>query len=206
MGEWQKLPLRSSRHFHTPVTQSLYRMLKKIFIGLALLILGIVVTALLKSPDFRVERSLVIDAPAEKIFPYFNNHKKFNEWNPWAKMDPEAENTYTGPEFGVGAAASWDGKKVGKGTAKITESQPNERIVERMEWLEPMQGVSTVEFIFTPESDGKTKVTWAMYGKNESFMSKVMSLVMDCESMCGPEFEKGLADVAKLVTTPTTRN
>jgi uncharacterized protein YndB with AHSA1/START domain len=92
--------------------------------------------------------------------------------------------------------------KVGKGAATITESIPNERIVERMDWLKPMEGVSTVEFTFQPEGEGKTKVTWAMYGKNEGLMSKLVSLFMDCESMCGPEFEKGLADVAKLVSTP----
>lgn len=178
-------------------------MIKKILIGLALIVFGIIAVALLKSPDFRVERSLVIAAPAEKLFPYFDNHKKFNEWNPWTQMDPEAKNTYTGPESGVGAVASWEGTKVGKGSATITESKPNERIVERMNWLEPMQGVSTVEFTFKSESDGKTKVTWAMYGKNESLMAKVMSLFMSCETMCGPEFEKGLADVAKLVTKPT---
>lgn len=177
-------------------------MFKKILIILALLVAGVIVTALLKSPDYRVERSLVIAAPAEKIFPYFDNHKKFNEWNPWAKMDPEAKNTYSGPESGVGAIASWDGKMVGKGSATITESKTNEHIVQRMDWLEPMAGVSTVEFTFVPEGEGKTKVTWAMYGKNEGLLSKVVSLVMDCESMCGPEFEKGLADVAKLVTTP----
>jgi uncharacterized protein YndB with AHSA1/START domain len=177
-------------------------MLKKILIGLAVLIVGIIAAALLKSPDYRVERSLVIAAPAEKLFPWFDNHKKFNEWNPWAKMDPEAKNTNTGPEAGVGAVASWDGTKIGKGSATITESKPNERIVERMDWLEPMTGVSTVEFTFKPEGEGKTKVTWAMYGTNEGVMAEVMSLVFDCESMCGPEFEKGLADVAKLVTTP----
>ena len=177
-------------------------MLKKLLIALAVLVLGIFAAALLKSPDFRVERSLVIAAPAEKLFPYFDNHKKFNEWNPWSKMDPEAKNTYSGPESGVGAVASWDGKMVGKGSATITESKPNERIIERMDWLEPMQGVSTVEFTFKPESEGKTKVTWAMYGTNQGLLSKVMSLVFNCESMCGPEFEKGLADVAKLVTTP----
>lgn len=177
-------------------------MLKKLLIALAVLVVGIFAAALLKSPDFRVERSLVIAAPAEKLFPYFDNHKKFNEWNPWAKMDPEAKNTYSGPESGVGAVASWDGKMVGKGSATITESKPNERIIERMDWLEPMQGVSTVEFTFEPESEGKTKVTWAMYGTNQGLLSKVMSLVFNCESMCGPEFEKGLADVAKLVTTP----
>ena len=178
-------------------------MLKKILIGLAVVIAGVIVAASLKSPDFRVERSLVIAAPAEKLFPYFNNHRKFNEWNPWAKMDPEAKNIYSGPESGVGAVASWEGQKVGKGSATITESKPNERIVERMEWLEPMEGVSTVEFTFNPESDGKTKVTWAMYGRNENLMAKMVSLVMDCEKMCGPEFEKGLADVSKLVTALT---
>ena len=177
-------------------------MLIKILIGIAVLIVCVIAAAMLKSPDFRVERSLVIAAPAEKIFPWFDNHKKFNEWNPWMKMDPEAKNIYSGPESGVGAVASWHGKKVGKGSATITQSKPNEFIRERMDWLEPMQGVSTVEFTFKPESDGKTKVTWAMYGTNQSLMAKVMSLVMDCESMCGPEFEKGLADVAKLVTTP----
>jgi uncharacterized protein YndB with AHSA1/START domain len=177
-------------------------MLKKILIGLAVLVLLVVVTALLKSPDYRVERSLVIAAPAEKLFPWFDNHRKFNEWNPWSKMDPEAKNTYSGPESGVGAVASWDGEKVGKGSSTITESRPNERIVERMDWLEPMQGVSTVEFTFKPEGEGKTKVTWAMYGRNEGLLARAVSLVMDCESMCGPEFEKGLADVAKLAATP----
>ena len=181
-------------------------MLKRILTSLALLVFGIIAVALLKSPDFRVERSLVIAAPAEKLFPYFDNHKKFNEWNPWVKMDPEAKNTYTGPDSGVGAMASWDGKKVGKGSATITESKANEGIVERMNWLDPMQGTSTVEFTFKPQGDGKTKVTWAMFGKNEGLMAKVMSLFMSCEKMCGPEFEKGLADVAKLVTAPTANS
>lgn len=181
-------------------------MLKKILIGLAVIIVGILAAALVKSPDFRVERSLVIAAPAEKLFPYFDNHKKFNEWNPWMKMDPAAKNTYSGPEAGVGAVASWEGGKVGKGRATITESKSNERIIERMDWLEPMAGTSTVEFTFKSEGEGKTKVTWAMYGRNENLLCRVMSLAMDCESMCGPEFEKGLADVAKLVATPTAVN
>jgi hypothetical protein len=36
-------------------------------------------------------------------------------------------------------------------------------------------------------------VTWAVYGKN-GFMGKLVSLFMDCDKMCGPQFEKGLAD------------
>jgi hypothetical protein len=65
-------------------------MLKKILIVLAVLVAGVVIAAFVKSPDFRVERSLVIAAPAAKLFPHFNNHREFNQWNPWMKMDPEA--------------------------------------------------------------------------------------------------------------------
>jgi uncharacterized protein YndB with AHSA1/START domain len=177
-------------------------MLTKILIVIAVLVAGVVIAAFVKSPNYRVERSLVIAAPAEKLFPHFNNHREFNKWNPWMKMDPEARNTYSGPESGVGAVASWEGKKCGKGSSTITESIPNERIVERMDWLKPLEGVSTVEFTFQHEGEGKTKVTWAMYGKNEGLLARAMSLFMDCESMCGPVFEKGLADLAKLVATP----
>jgi uncharacterized protein YndB with AHSA1/START domain len=179
-------------------------MLKKLLLALAVLVIGVLIAAIVKSPDFRVERSLTIAAPPEAVFVWFNNHKKFNEFNPWLKMDPEAKVEYAGPETGVGSISTWDGKRTGKGKATITESKPNELIRLRMDWLEPMEGVSTVDYLFKTE-DSKTTVTWAMYGKNESLLAKVMSLIMDCESMCGPEFEKGLAEVAKLVTTSTSK-
>jgi hypothetical protein len=41
-----------------------------------------------------------------------------------------------------------------------------------------------------------------MYGKNEGLMSRVVSLFMDCKSICGPEFDKGLAGLAELVAKP----
>lgn len=174
-------------------------MLKKILIVLAVLILGLIAAALLKSPDFRVERSITVAAPPEAVFVWFNSHRKFNEFNPWLKMDPDAKVEYLGPETGVGSASTWAGGKTGKGRATITESKPNELIRLRMDWLEPMEGVSTVDYRFKSDA-GKTTVTWAMYGRNESLFARMISLVMNCESMCGPEFEKGLADMAKLVT------
>jgi uncharacterized protein YndB with AHSA1/START domain len=177
-------------------------MLKKILIGLAVLIVGVIAAALLKSPDFRVERSITIAAPPEAVFVWFNSHKKFNEFNPWAKMDPRGEKRILRPGDRCGRVSTWEGKMTGKGSATITESKPNELIVA-CAWTgwSRWKGVSTVDYTFKPEG-GKTTVTWAMYGKNDGVLAKVMSLVLDCESMCGPEFEKGLADVAKLVATP----
>ena len=173
-------------------------MIKKLLLGLVGVIAIILVFAAFKSPHFRVERSRSIPATAEALFPIFNNHKKFNEINPWLKMDPDAKVTYAGPESGMGAVSSWDGKKTGKGSATIVESKPNEFVKLRMNWKEPMEGTSTVEYTLQPDG-GKTKVTWAMYGES-NYMGRLISIFMNCEKMCGPPFEQGLADIEKAVT------
>ena len=115
-------------------------------------------------------------------------------------MDPDAKVSYSGPESGVGAESSWEGGKTGKGSATIVESKPNESVKLRMDWKEPMEGTSTVEYTLVPDG-GKTKVTWAMYGDN-NYMGKLMSMIMDCDKMCGPQFEQGLADIEKALVTP----
>ena len=177
-------------------------MIKKIILGLLAaitVILAIVlIHAAMQPVEYRVERSRTIAAPAAVLFDQVNDHKKFEKWNPWQKMDPESKTIYSGTDSGVGAIASWKGEKVGEGSATITESKPGELVRQRMDWKAPMEGVSTVDFTFKPEGE-KTTVTWAMYGTN-NFMGKLMSVFMDCESICGPEFEKGLADLEKVVT------
>jgi hypothetical protein len=70
-----------------------------------------------------------------------------------------------------------------------------------MDWKRPMEGTATVDFTFEPQGD-KTVVTWAMYGKN-NFMGKVMSMFMDCDKMCGPQFEKGLASLGAVAAAPS---
>jgi len=94
---------------------------------------------------------------------------------------------------------SWDGNSdIGAGSSTITESKLGELVRMRMDWKRPMEATSTVEFTFKPEGD-KTVVTWAMYGKN-NFMCKAISLFMDMDKMCGPQFEQGLAELGKVVT------
>ncbi len=177
-------------------------MIKKILLGLVGVIAIILLIAAFKSPDFRVERSRSIAAPAAALFDQVNDHHKFNTWNPFSKMDPNAKNTYSGPDAGVGSVCAWDGDKVGAGKATIIESKPNELVRLRMDWLRPLEGTSTVDFTIVPDGD-KQRITWAMYGKS-NFMGRLFSIFMSCESMCGPEFEKGLDDLAKIVTTTNT--
>lgn len=178
-------------------------MILKILIGLAVVIVILLIVIALQPASFRVERSATLAASPAALFDQVNDHRKFTVWNPWGKMDPTVVNTFSGPDSGVGAKCAWVGKKVGAGSATIIESKPGELVRQRMDWKKPMEGVSTVDFTFKPVGD-KTTVTWAMYGEN-GFMGKLMSLFMSCEKMCGPEFEKGLADLDKLVTSPPAK-
>jgi hypothetical protein len=169
-------------------------MTTKILLGLAGFIAVFLLIIAARPANFRVERSATLAAYPMALFEQVNDHRKFAVWNPFLNLDPNVKNTYTGPDSGVGAVCSWDGNKdVGAGTCTIIESKPGELVRFRMDWKRPMEGTATVDFTFRPEGD-KTIVTWAMYGKN-NFLGKAMSLFMDCDKMCGPQFEKGLADL-----------
>ena len=169
-------------------------MIKKILVGLTAFIIIFLIVVATRPADFRVERSATLSASTPALFEQVNNHHKFAVWNPFMKLDPNVKNTYSGPESGVGAVCSWDGNRnVGAGSCTIIESKPGERVRCRMDWKRPMEGTATIDFTFKPEGN-KTVVTWAMYGKN-NFIGKVMSVFIDCDKMCGPQFEKGLADL-----------
>ena len=128
-------------------------MLKKILLGIVIVIIAFVIFVALRPADFRVERSLSIAAPAQALFDQVNDHHKFNQWNPFLKLDPNVKNTFSGPDAGVGAVCSWDGNKdIGAGSATITESKPGELVRMRMDWKRPMEGVAMVDFTF--KADG----------------------------------------------------
>lgn len=163
---------------------------------LVLVIVGILLLVVIAGqPDeFKMSRSAKISAPPEKIFPHVNELKKWDAWSPWAKLDPNAKSTFEGPTAGVGSAMAWSGnKKIGEGRMTITESQPNQLIGLKLEFLRPFKTTNTAEFEFKP-SGGGTVVVWSMSGKS-NFFFKVFGLFMNCDDMAGRDFEKGLGSL-----------
>jgi uncharacterized protein YndB with AHSA1/START domain len=148
--------------------------------------------------EFTSSRSTTLSAPPEAVFPHVNNLHAWEAWSPWAKLDPNAKNSFDGPEAGTGASMRWEGnRKVGVGRMTITESQPGSVIRFRLDFEKPMQATNTAEFTFLPEGGG-TLVTWRMSGVN-GLMGKLMGLFMNCEQMVGGQFEKGLANLKSVV-------
>jgi hypothetical protein len=42
----------------------------------------------MKPTTFSIERSLAINAPADRVFALIGNLKAMNDWNPFAKTEP----------------------------------------------------------------------------------------------------------------------
>lgn len=173
-------------------------MLKKILIGLALLLIALGVVVALQPSDYRVERSTTIAAQPADIFPNINDFRKWEAWSPWAKLDPNAKVTFEGPEQGAGAVMTWSGNdKVGEGKQTILDSKPDDLIRTKVEFVKPFVGSTNAEFAFKPDG-GATQVTWAMYG-HRGFMDKAMCLVLNGTKMMSDDMDKGLANLKSVV-------
>jgi len=168
--------------------------MENFIIGVIVFIGGLVFMASRKPDEFKVSRSIVINATVAAIFSNVNDLHKWEAWSPWAKLDPNAKNSFEGAEAGVGAKMSWAGNmKVGVGSMTITENRANEFIKFQLDFEKPMKATNIAEFLFTNEGRG-TKVDWTMLGKN-TLMGKVMNILMNCEAMVGNQFEQGLANL-----------
>jgi uncharacterized protein YndB with AHSA1/START domain len=176
-------------------------MRNKILLAVGVLLLGLIGYIAMQPTAFRIERSLVLAAPLARVFEKVNDFHQWEVWSPWAKLDPKMTQSYSGTTSGVGAVYTWAGNSdVGEGRMTLTESRPDERILIKLEFLQPMAAVNLTEFTFQPEA-GKTKVTWVMTG-DRNFMTKAFNLFMNLDQMIGGDFEKGLSQLKGLVESP----
>lgn len=168
------------------------------FFKIGLLFVGVIAALLIFAatrPDsFRIERSVLIKAAPEKIFPHIASFHQWEAWSPWEKIDPAIQRTYTGAESGKGAQYGWAGNKdVGKGSMEILDTTPASRVLMKVDFYEPFEGHNRIEFTLQPEGDS-TKVTQAMFGPSP-FISKVMGLFFSLDKMVGSKYEEGLASL-----------
>jgi hypothetical protein len=172
-----------------------------VLIVIAALIAAFLALAAIQPADFSLVRSAAMSAPASKPFAVVNDFHRWEEWSPWAKIDPDAKNTFTGSQSGQGAVFDWEGKKSGAGRMTLLESVPNQRIKVDLEFSKPMKARNSVLFTFKPDGD-QTVVTWEMSG-TKNFMSKCFCMMMSMERMVGPQFEDGLRNMKALVERGT---
>ena len=168
-----------------------------IAIVLAAGIAAVIVFALTKPDTCRVERSLAVKAPADAIYPVVADFHRWTGWSPYEGRDPGMKRTFGGAAQGKGAAYAWDGNNnVGAGQMEILEANTPSKLRIKLDFERPFEGHNTAEFTFVPQGDA-TLVTWAMYGP-APFLSKIMQVFINMDSMIGKDFEAGLASLKKL--------
>ena len=163
--------------------------------GLAALIVALVAIAYLLPRHYRVERSLVINAPAPVLFPKLADMREWKAWGVWFERDPEIKNSYSPDQMVIGAWSSWESKKEGNGRATLTAIEPARRLVYRLEFPD-LGTVSTGTFVLTTEGAG-TRVVWSDEGDlGFNPLNRWFGLFLD--KLVGPDFEAGLAKLKRI--------
>jgi uncharacterized protein YndB with AHSA1/START domain len=148
---------------------------------------------------FLVQRSIVINAPADRLYDYIVEPKEWTRWSVWTRRDPKMDITYSGPPFGQGARWSWKSATEGSGSMEFTRVEPNRRVEYSLVFAD-FGMRSTGEFRIEPGPAG-TRVTWTNAGDvGTNPLKHYLAAAMD--HLVGPDFQAGLQNLKALAEKP----
>ncbi len=131
-----------------------------------------------------VEKSVEIEAPAQKVFDTISDFHHWGAWSPWLITDPKAKVEVRED----GKYYEWTGKRTGDGNMTVLKENAPKRVDYDLTFLKPWKSTAKVAFLLA-EQDGKTKVTWNMESSLPFFlfwMKKSMT------AFVGSDYERGL--------------
>ena len=170
--------------------------LKRLGIAFVVVLVLLLAIAYLLPGSSHVERSIVVERPRCNVFALVDGFGWFNDFSPWAQLDPDTRYSFEGPTRGVGAALSWESEhaNVGSGRQETVLSTPCERVEQALDFGQQGTAIS----FFTFEQEGpRTEVTWGFdseHGLNP--IARYLGLMLD--DWIGPEYEQGLASLKAL--------
>ena len=88
----------------------------KWLINLFIVAFLVILTGLFLPEEYEVERSIEINAPADKVYAAIVDLRKWEQWSTWYQMDPKAAMTYDGPDRAIGMRLRWSSDVLGRGT------------------------------------------------------------------------------------------
>lgn len=130
--------------------------MKKILLGLAIVLVLFVAIAFVLPSKLDVTQSIQVKAPASYVFEEINDLKNWKKWSYWETQDTTIKTTYSEPSAGVGAKSTWTSAD-GPGSMVITESQENAAVKFDLRFVE--EGDAAKGYYTFEEKDGETTVT-----------------------------------------------
>lgn len=168
------------------------KFIKTLLIVILIAVVGALVYVIMQPDTYSVKRSKVIDVPVAMAFNTVNDLKTYEEWGPWHEEDSTIVVSYGKKTVGVGARDSWTSAE-GPGKMWITETVPDQKIIQKLQFDEYEPGELVWEFQKLQDS---TKVTWVMRSDKAPFLFKMYAVYSGgWEKMLAPMQEKGLENL-----------
>ena len=172
----------------------------RIVLGIVVLLaLALVGVGFALPSAYTVERSLVIAAPPDRIYPFVAAPKRWTQWSIWTRRDPAMAIEYFGPESGAGAGWRWTSKTEGRGEMKLVEADPEHGLRYTL-YFPDYDSMSSGAIAFVPEGTG-TRVTWTNAGDlGHNPFRHYLAAAMG--RLVGPDFDAGLHNLKTLAEKP----
>lgn len=180
------------------------KVLRVILLIILLLLVVAIILGLTGSKTLEVERSVVVEAPPQMVFPYVSSLERAQEWSPWAEMDTTLSTALEGEDGTVGAKHTWSSEEVGSGSQTITAIEPNQRVETHLVFTGQWESEADSYIALEATDAGNTDVTWGFSG-SMGFIERIMSYFMDIEGHLGQSYEDGLNNLKGLVEEDLTR-
>ena len=175
--------------------------MKKIVGGIVIaggvVLAGLVGFVQLQPGSIELTRTVEVAASPDDVRPFARDLRLWNQWSPWADIDPSVQNAFSEPSAGLGAWYTWQGNdEVGKGKMTVSADEPK-RIVHAIAFEQPMEDVATSTITWMGDTE-KTTISWT-FRQEAGFTTKAANLVLDIEGMLTKDYDKGLARLKPLV-------
>ena len=144
-----------------------------------------------KMPKTHVSKSLVIEAPAHRVFSIINDFHHWSIWSPWLVAEPDAKVTVRDD----GKFYEWEGNRTGAGEMTIVKEDQEKTVDYNLTFLKPWKSTAKVRFICQPDGQ-KTRVSWTMDSSLPFFM---FWMKKSMEAFIGADFERGLTMLKEYV-------
>jgi uncharacterized protein YndB with AHSA1/START domain len=188
-----------AQHFFISTSKHLImRFLRKILIGLGILLAIVLVSALFMKKDYAVEREIVINKPIDQVFSYLTSLQNQSNWSTWVLQDPKIKLSYTGEQGTVGSTIVWASEMMGNGEQEVKKIDQGKRIDFELRFKEPMASVSPAYITTDAVSETQTKVKWGMSG-HMSYPFNFMQVFMDMNKVIGTEYQNSLTNLKKIL-------
>lgn len=135
-------------------------------------------------PKFNVRKSIIIDAPIEKVYASVRDFKEWKVWSPWLIAEPGCRLNYA-PD---GRSYSWEGSIVGAGENGIIAEDKPESIDFRLVFHKPWKSVAAVRFELKVRPEGVV-ATWSMESSIPFFLFWMKNKMA---AFIGMDYRRGL--------------